>query len=128
MILDRLIDIQIGMTYEEVIAKYPNPTNGKRKKEIFYNILKLINGINVTHLLLYFYNNKLYVMEFDYSNPIHVSLKTKYGYTPIEDLHINGYYGSYSKYSNSNIDAIYIDNSIFIIDNKIQKIVDSVGF
>jgi hypothetical protein len=123
IIVNRLIDIQIGMTYEEVIAKYPNPYSTSIDK-ITYNYLKLQNGVDVTNLILLFYDNKLYTICIDYDNLIHVGLKATYGYTPPKGSTIHGYYGNSNK---KNITACSWKNHYIIItDNKIQKIVDSI--
>jgi hypothetical protein len=124
IIVNRLIDIQIGMTYEEVIAKYPDPYSTSID-DITYHYLKLQNGVDVTNLILKFYDNKLYIICIDYDNLIHVGLKATYGYTPPpKGSTIHGYYGNSKQ---KNITACSWKNHYIIItDNKIQKIVDSI--
>jgi hypothetical protein len=123
IILDRLIDIKIGMTYDEVIAKYPDPYSTSID-DITYHYLKLQNGVDVTNLILKFYDNKLYIIFFDYDKSIHAGLKATYGYTPPKGSSINSYYGNSYR---SSITACNQQNKyIRIIDNRIQKIVDSI--
>ena len=123
IIVNRLIDIQIGKTYEEVIAKYPDPYSTSID-DITYHYLKLQNGVNVTNLILKFYDNKLYIIFFDYDKSIHAGLKATYGYTPPKGSSINSYYGNSYR---SSITACNQQNKyIRIIDNKTQKILDSI--
>jgi hypothetical protein len=126
--VNKLVDIEIGMTYEKVIEKYSNHTLEEKKGnkiDIYYKRLELSNGTALTDLLLSFYKNKLYDISTDYSNTLHLGLINKYGYKSIKGMTFNGYYGTTYK---SNISAVYIDNRIWIIDNNIRKIATSEGF
>ena len=122
--VDKLIDFEIGMTYDKVIEKHPNTTI-KEKSDIYYESLVLSNGMTVTGLLLSFYNNKLYDIGVDFNNQLHLGLKNKYGYTEVDGMTFNGYYGTSYK---SNISAVYIENRIWIVDNNIRKIASTEGF
>ncbi len=126
--VNKLVDIEIGMTYEKVIEKYPNPTQEEKKEnkiDILYQSTELSNGIAVTKLLLSFYKNKLYDISVDYTNTLHLGLVNKYGYKSVKGMTFDGYYGTSYK---SNISAVYINNRIWIVDNNIRKIASSEGF
>jgi len=61
--VNKLFDFEIGMTYDKVIEKYPNPTEEEKNENninIYYSSIKLSNGITLTNLLLSFYKNNLY--------------------------------------------------------------------
>ncbi len=126
--VNKLVDIEIGMTYEKVIEKYSNHTLEEKKGnkiDIYYKRLELSNGTVLTDLLLSFYKNKLYDISTDYSNTLHLGLVNKYGYKSVKGMTFIGYYGSTYK---GNITAVYIDNNIWIVDNNIRKIATSEGF
>jgi hypothetical protein len=128
IMVNKLVDIEIGMTYEKIIEKYPNLTQEEKKGntiDIYYEKLDLINGITLTNLLLTFYKNKLYDIGTDHNNTLHLGLLNKYGYKTVKDMTFNGYYGTSYK---SNISAVYIENRIWIVDNNIRKIATSEGF
>lgn len=125
---NKLVDFEIGMTYDKLIEKYPNPTEEEKNEnniDIYYSSIKLSNGIILTNLLLSFYKNNLYDISTEYSNTLHLGLVNKYGYKSVKDMTFNGYYGTSYK---GNITAVYIDNKIWIVDNSIRKLVSTEGF
>lgn len=126
--VNKLVDFEIGMTYDKVIEKYPNPTEEEKNEnniDIYYSSIKLSNGITLTNLLLSFYKNNLYDISTEYTNTLHLGLVNKYGYKSVKDMTFNGYYGTSYK---GNITAVYIDNKIWIVDNSIRKLVSTEGF
>ncbi|WP_396198493.1 hypothetical protein [Flavobacterium sp.] len=126
--VNKLVDFEIGMTYDKLIEKYPNPTEEEKNEnniDIYYSSIKLSNGIILTNLLLSFYKNNLYDISTEYSNTLHLGLVNKYGYKSVKDMTFNGYYGTSYK---GNITAVYIDNKIWIVDNSIRKLVSTEGF
>ncbi len=128
IIVNKLVDFEIGMTYDKVIEKYPNPTEEEKKEnniDIYYASIKLNNGITLTNLLLSFYKNNLYDISTEYTNTLHLGLVNKYGYKSVKGMTFNGYYGTSYK---GNISAVFIDNKIWIVDNSIRKIVSTEGF
>ena len=129
IIVNRLIDFEIGMSYEKIIEKYPNPTleDKKGKKiDIYYKSLELSNGVTLTELLLSLYDNKLYYICTDYSNTLHLGLSTKYGYKLFENGSFKGFYGTSNK---GNIKAFHtIDNKIIINDNRFNDESSTEGF
>lgn len=126
--VNKLVDIELGMTYEKVIEKYSNPTKEEKKEnqiDIYYKKIELSSGIALTDLLLSFYKNKLYDISTDYTNTLHLGLVNKYGYKSVKGMTFTGYYGASYK---SKITAVNIDNRIWIVDNNIRKIATSEGF
>ena len=126
--VNKLVDIEIGMTYEKVIEKYSNLTQEEKKGnkiDIYYKNLELSNGTALTDLLLSFYKNKLYDISTDFTNTLHLGFVNKYGYKSVNGMTFTGYYGTTYK---SNITAVYLDNRIWIVDNNIRKIATSEGF
>lgn len=126
--VNKLVDFEIGMTYDKVIEKYPNPTEEEKNEnniDIYYSSIKLSNGITLTNLLLSFYKNNLYDISTEYTNTLHLGLVNKYGYKSVKDMTFNVYYGTSYK---GNITAVYIDNKIWIVDNSIRKLVSTEGF
>lgn len=128
ILVNKLVDVEIGMTYEQVIEHYPNPTQEEKKEnkiDMYYSSIELSNGLTVTKLLLSFYKNKLYDISADFNNTLHLGLVNKYGYKSVKGMTYNGYYGTSHK---TTITADYRENRIWIVDNNIRKLASTEGF